>query len=146
MAEPIWMPIAVCELGELEFPGSQHNPRIQEYLRVCGLETGDETAWCSAFVNWCMKQSGQAYTAKANARSWASYGDALVTPRYGAITVLWRGSPGSWQGHVGFFLMERGTRIKLLGGNQNNQVCAAWYPRDRVIGYRWAAPALWNKD
>jgi len=132
-----WMDIAVCELGEHELAGFAANKRIAEYLRGIGANESDETPWCSAFVNWVLKRAGYAVTGRANARSWMSYGEYVQYPRYGAIAVFWRATPAGSLGHVAFYLRTEGANIKVLGGNQDNSVCAALYPRARLLGYRW---------
>lgn len=134
-----WMEHAHQELGEREIRGRRHNSRIVDYLRSVGLGGGgDETAWCSAFVNWCLVQSGFAGTDRANARSWLGWGTVrAVRPTYGSIAVLWRVRRGGWQGHVGFYVGETDTHITLLGGNQGNSVSIRDYPRRRLLGYRW---------
>ena len=137
---PRWLQIAQQEesRGVHEVSGAQHNPRILEYHQTTSLGAStDETAWCSAFVNWCIRQAGVVGTNRANARSWLSWGHALVTPRYGCVTVLWRGAPNGWQGHVGFYIRETGSHVYMLGGNQGNAVNVRPYPKRRLLGYRW---------
>ena len=129
-----WMDIATSQLGVAEIPGPKSNPQIDAYLAGVGLHSGDETAWCSAFVNWCLRNAGYAVTGKANARSWEGYGITLDKPCYGCGVVLWRGNPKSWQGHVGFWIREP---LWLIGGNQNNSVCGAPYELRRVLRYFW---------
>ena len=53
-----WMEYALQEYGTREIAGRRSNPRVEEYLRSVGNHGSDETAWCSAFVNWCMEQAG----------------------------------------------------------------------------------------
>lgn len=132
-----WIDVAVRELGVTEVTGPRTNKRIAEYLKGVGATESDETPWCSAFVNWVLRRAGYASTSRANARSWLKYGEELAAPQYGAVTVFWRGEPTGWQGHVAFFLADAGDYVKVLGGNQQNSVCAALYPRTRVLGYRW---------
>ncbi len=133
------------ELGQRDYPGPFHNnPRILEYLKTTGQQTNaDETSWCSAFVNWCMRQAGKPGTNNAAARSWLTYGQALGNPRPGCVVILWRESPSSWKGHVGFFDgWDVGNRVRLLAGNQGggvdwDEVCVTAFPQERVLGYRW---------
>lgn len=132
-----WVDVAVRELGQSEVYGPKSNKRISEYLRGVGATESDETAWCSAFVNWVLRYSGYTITGRANARSWLDYGSVLESPIYGAITVFWRGEPNGWQGHVAIFIRENGSNLWVLGGNQNNSVCVAPYPRTRLLGFRW---------
>ena len=141
--EPAWLAAARGELGVREVPGEGNNPRVLQYLSTV-LKTRlprflrDETAWCSAFVNWCMLKAAVLGTDKPNARSWLAWGRGLADPRYGAVCVLKRGVL-PWQGHVGFVVAWDAQSVVLLGGNQSNRVCRMRYPRARVLGYRWPA-------
>ena len=91
-----------------------------------------------------MEQAGIRGTRLANARSWLDWGDdqtrytPLDNPAFGCVTVLWRGSPNSWQGHVGFCVGREGNRLLLFGGNQTGSaVTIQPYGVNRVLGYRW---------
>jgi uncharacterized protein (TIGR02594 family) len=139
---PAWMHTAVGELGVRERPGAADNPRIVEYHSVTRRSPGhedDETPWCSSFACWCMDRSGVVHTRSKRARSWMEWGRQLEGPQPGCIVVLWRGSPSSHKGHVGFFDRIEGSSVVLLGGNQGNAVSRKAYPRTRVLegGYRW---------
>jgi len=138
----VWLEIALAELADhvAEVPGVGNNARIVEYHAATKLKaTDDLTPWCSSFICWVMEQAGIPSTKSAMARSWLSWvaGGALQLPRFGAITVLQRGEPGSNQGHVGFLVASRGNRVALVAGNQNNRVSIEWAAEGRVIGYRW---------
>ena len=138
-----WMQYAFEEIGTREVRGHHDNRRIQEYLATVNLgHNHDETAWCSAFANWCMRQAGIQGTGRANARSWLTWANTdacLDRPCFGAVTILWRGQRNGWQGHVAFYTGESQGKLLLLGGNQNNQVCIREYAANRVLGYRWPA-------
>lgn len=134
-----WIDIASAEIGVHELsPGD--SARIMEYLSTVDTsaigQLTDEVSWCSAFVNWVMRQSGYAGTDSAAARSWLAWGTPISGPRVGAIAVLKRGTQ-SWQGHVGFVTDYDSSYIYILGGNQRNEVNVSIYQRSRVIGYRW---------
>lgn len=137
--DPYWLEIARSEQGVHEYADGDH-PRIIEYLQTVDTaaigELTDEVSWCSAFVNWVMRQSGYAGTDSAAARSWLAWGTPISGPRVGAIAVLKRGTQ-SWQGHVGFVTDYDSSYIYILGGNQRNEVNVSIYQRSRVIGYRW---------
>lgn len=138
--EPRWLVIARRELGTTEIPGDRDNPRIVEYHQATSLKaTDDETAWCSAFVNWCMREAGLPRTDSAMARSWLKWGTAISAPRPGCVVVFSRGAYP--QGHVAFFVGREGDRIRVLGGNQGNRVSIAANGTERVLGYRWPAEA-----
>lgn len=134
---PPWYTFARQEIGIKEIPGPKSHPRVLEYLRSTGLGLRDETPWCSAFVNFCVEQSGLTGTGKANARSWMKWGEECSF-RPGCIVVLWRKGKNSPFGHVGFGVQEEGKQIMLLGGNQANRVGENWFPKHRVLGYRWS--------
>ena len=90
-----------------------------------------------------MLKAGQRGTDNALARSWLEYGERLPAPRPGCIAILWRESPSSWKGHVGFFDgWDVGNRLRLLAGNQGggvdwDEVCVVNFPRERLLGFRW---------
>ena len=137
-----WMKIAIKEIGVKEVPGSGDNPRIVEYLKTTTLgkpdNENDETSWCSAFVNFCIKKSGIKGTNSAWARSWLKWGRELkeedsMEDWKGCICVLER---GEIYGHVGFLTDWNDNRVKLLGGNQADAVNEMWFPVERVLAYR----------
>lgn len=134
---PKWYELAVSEIGVQELPKNQHNKRILDYHATTTLQArSDEVPWCSAFVNWCMIQSGIKGTNLANARSWLDWGHELNEPRIGCLVVLTRG-PNPAHGHVAFFSGFDGDNVNLLGGNQNNKVGYKLYPRDSILSFRW---------
>ncbi|MDX2215634.1 MAG: TIGR02594 family protein [Oculatellaceae cyanobacterium bins.114] len=138
--EPQWLTIARREMeaGVKEFPGDRDNPRIVEYLKSTTLDQGlaseDETAWCSAFVNWCMEQANRQGTNSAWARSWLNWGKSLRDPKLGCIAVF---SRGEQSGHVGFYIAQTPTHIRVLGGNQGDAVNITEIEKTRLLGYRW---------
>jgi uncharacterized protein (TIGR02594 family) len=133
-----WLKIARQEIGIKETPGAGDNPQVVEYLKSTTLgrpdNENDETPWCSAFVNWTLKQAGvTTRTNSAWARSWLNWGVATKEPIPGSIVVFSRGQNS---GHVAFYLDEDGDRIQVLGGNQGNAVTIAWFPKANLLGYR----------
>jgi uncharacterized protein (TIGR02594 family) len=132
------MEIALGEYNMTEYSGSKHNQRIIEYFKKSGHSwvKNDETAWCSAFVNWVMAEAGLPKTGKLNARSWLDVGRKVTNPQPGDVVIFWRSSKNSWKGHVGFYVTERNGYIYCLGGNQSNKVNIAGYKKDRLLGYR----------
>ncbi|HEU5118203.1 MAG TPA: TIGR02594 family protein [Isosphaeraceae bacterium] len=135
-----WMQVALAEVGQRELAGARNNnPRILEYLGTVGHFPTDETAWCSAFANWVMLQSGLQGSGRPNARSWLHWGFPLAHPEYGCITVFRRGH-SSWQGHVAFYVRQEGHHLLVLGGNQGDAVSIARHSRSSLLGYRWPQP------
>lgn len=137
---PRWADIALKEEGIVERPGpNSHEPRIIEYHQTTSLKaTADEVSWCSSFVNWVFEKAGIDGTDSAAARSWMNWGVQLNEPVPWCVVVFWRGSPDSWMGHVGFLtdILPSGD-LRVWGGNQQNQVNATVYARDRLLGFRW---------
>lgn len=135
---PLWMSVALNERGVKRYPAGKTNPRISEYndcTQLAGYD--DKIAWCSSFMNWCMKQSGIRGTGSALARSWLTWGQSLTEPRFGCVAVLTADDAVDWKGHVGFFLRLDAHNVYLFGGNQLGEVRELAYPLDRVLGYRW---------
>jgi uncharacterized protein (TIGR02594 family) len=134
---PKWLEVAIKEIGVLEVPGPGDNPRVLEYHQTTTLKaTDDSVAWCSSFVNWCMKQAGIEGTKSAAARSWLTWGEKLDSPRNGCVVVLRRGNSPT-NGHVAFYVGDGTSNIRLLGGNQGDQVKVSAFPKTMVLSYRW---------
>lgn len=128
--------IAREEIGTREVPGPEHNPRILEYHQTTQLRAvQDEVPWCSAFVNWVLKQAGIDGTNNSMARSFLKWGSPLKSPVPGCVVILKRGRAPF--GHVGFFVSwARPGLIEVLGGNQSDQVKVSVYRDSDVLGYR----------
>lgn len=138
MSSPAWLVAASKDVGLKEIVGSRHEPRVVEFFAEAGhpYVKDDETAWCAAFVGAKLAEVGVQGTGKLNARSYLDWGVPLAKPAPGCIVVFKRGS-SSWQGHVGFFLEDRGAKILVRGGNQSNSVSDAEYAKSSLLGYRW---------
>jgi uncharacterized protein (TIGR02594 family) len=140
---PKWYTIARRELdaGVARVSGSGDSPRVVRYLKSTNLgkpaNKNDETPWCSAFVNWCVEQSGEDGTNSALARNWLHWGRKLKSPTRGCIVVLWRGSKKGSEGHVGFYVrkIDNGS-FKMLSGNTSDQVTVSNFSTSKVLGYR----------
>jgi len=71
-----------------EVAGIKDNLQIMEFFACTTLNAPhDETAWCSAFVNYIMANSGRAITNSALASSWSTWGSATLTPHIGDVAV-----------------------------------------------------------
>lgn len=130
--------IALSDYGLQEIKGNKHAQKIINYFKDAGHSwvKDDETPWCSAFVNSVLKRAGLEYSKKLNAVSWLNVGDPVSDPKIGDIVVFWRKFKGSGYGHVGFYINETETHIRVLGGNQSNQVNIQLYPKSRLLGYQ----------
>jgi len=101
-------------------------------------DRGRITAWCAAFVDWCLKQADAPHLGYATAKSWLDFGTPVAHPVYGCITVIKpSSSTGSTTGHVGFFVESRGSNVVLLGGNQGDAVTEDRFKQSTVLGHRW---------
>lgn len=131
--------LALSQYGISEKAGEKHNEEVLKYFREMGYtgnEISDETAWCSAFMNYIAKISGYEYTGKLDARSWLRIGEKVEVPQIGDVAILWRSSKSSWKGHVAFFISQDDRFLYLLGGNQNNKVQISRYSKGRFLGFR----------
>lgn len=131
---PKWLQIARGELGTKEIKGSQHNPRVLEYLRTVGIGAGDETSWCSSFAAWCVKNAGHSIAGiNGFAKSWENAPSMRKVDKleYGAIVVFNRGSNPQF-GHVGFCMGTQGGRVQILGGNQSDSVKISGFSTARI--------------
>lgn len=145
VVQPAWMDIA---LGDLhldwkEVSGSRHNPKISEAFDMCGYGLlPDETAWCGVYVGSRLKIAGYMTPAKcAWARHFTSkqseYGVNLEEPRYGCVVNVERGSAGGTS-HVGFLAGWDDNNVRILGGNQSNDVTDSLVvPRSKVLSFTW---------
>lgn len=142
--DPPWLVKARTQLGVQEFPGAANNPEVLKFLNATtnldvATRSKDETPWCSAFVNWVMQEIGIEGTKNALARSWQQWGEHIDQPYKGCIVVFQREKKF---GHVGFYLDETETHIKVLGGNQQNpntgifEVSEKYYPKVDFLEYR----------
>jgi uncharacterized protein (TIGR02594 family) len=130
--------IALKEWGNKTTAGFFHSPEVLKYFSEIGAGwvKDDETAWCAAFVNWCLKQSGNKYSAKLNARSFLTYGTPTKVPQLGDIVVLWRITKDGPYGHVGFFVKRVNEIIYILGGNQSSTVNITGFSAKQLLEYR----------
>jgi len=128
--------------GLKEIPGPENNPTIMGWFKDLGFNwvQGDETSWCSCFINWLAMDLGLERSGKLDARSWMRAGSQVDHPEKGHVVVLWREDIDSWKGHVGLFIRKDANNIWVLGGNQSNSVNISPYPKDRLLDYRELNP------
>ncbi|MBC8130692.1 MAG: TIGR02594 family protein [Rhizobiaceae bacterium] len=126
-----WMEIARLELGVSEQSvGNSHNARIVEYHATTTLAARtDEVAWCASFVNWVVEEGGYKGRGSARARDWLTWGRGVDNPEFGAVTVIQAKAGGLDQAtgsssgfHVAFYVSSTEASLRLLGGNQSDQV------------------------
>lgn len=134
--EPKYLTIARGDIGLREIKGPKHSSRIAGWLKKLGAWwQDDETPWCGVAVAGWLAEAGLPYPKTYyRALSWAEYGVACKSPKLGAIAVLQRKGGG----HVGIVtgVNESGSHVRLLGGNQGDSVCEAWFEASRIVAYR----------
>jgi uncharacterized protein (TIGR02594 family) len=126
-------------IGVSEIAGSQNNPRIVMYHATTeGGASADEVAWCSSFVNYCVERTGLEGTDSKAARSWhnSGWGEMVTQPQDGDIVVFSRtgGGAHAGAGHVGFYVSQTTTTVKVLGGNQGNRISIRDFPKNGPLG------------
>lgn len=130
--------LAKAEVGTVEW-AKGNNPKVVAYFKDSGNPgvTDDETAWCAAFVGAMLKRAGIKGTGKLNARSYLDWGTPVdrKDAKPGDVVVFKRGN-SSWQGHVAFFVKDRGALIDVLGGNQSDAVNVKGYQAAALLGIR----------
>ena len=151
-------------LGMAEVEGATNNPAIVAMLQLDATwAENDEVPWCSAFANACAWLAGFERSKSLRARSWLRVGERVRLDNYartGDVVILQRGGAGQpgpdvikAPGHVGFFVEWKRLRlegshaqIRVLGGNQRNEVSIASYPTDRLLGIRRLRPVAAGDD
>ena len=132
-----YISVAFAEFGIREIAGSQHNPRILEYIKSTDLakypSLPDETEWCAAFVNWCIEKVGLPSTNSALVSVWRNWGVKPEAIRRGCV-ITFRWDDG-WE-HVSYYLGDIGNYAVCLGGNQSDAVWISVYHKKYVTGFR----------
>ena len=129
--------LAASQMG---FNERDQQSAIQDYLQTGGANLDPAvTAWCAAFVNASLQQTGIEGTGSNMARSFMDWGQPVTQPQEGDLAVFSRGDPSGPSGHVGFFKgYDDQGNIMVLGGNQGDAVSVAPYSPDQLLGFRRA--------
>lgn len=139
--------IAQRFMGIREGAGALNEPIVLAMLKLdAKWVEDDQTAWCSAFVNFVCFLLEVPRSRSLAARSWLMVGTsiALTDARPGYdVVVLKRGTgaqPGpevvAAPGHVGFYAGQDAANVLLLAGNQGDSVSIAAFPKARILGIR----------
>jgi uncharacterized protein (TIGR02594 family) len=102
---------------------------VMFFLATASTPQGDQTAWCSAFVNWCLDRSGIKGTGNAGSQSfgawgreiWSASNGPLPTSAHAGDIAVFQDLAQPQRGHVCFFkrISEKSPMsIEVLGGNQ----------------------------
>ena len=139
--QPLWLQMALCEVGTREIQGTKNNPIIVSWLhQISNKVFADEIPWCAAFIGSILEDAGLDSTGSLAARSYTKWGIGLHSPAVGAIVVFWRGNRHGWKGHVGIIVGKTiDGKLAVLGGNQGDAVSIRAYSDHRVLAYRYPA-------
>lgn len=127
---PVILREALAHFALHEIVGPASNPTIMAWAKEVGAASyyhNDDTPWCALFIAHCAKVAGFALPSDPlRALSWAKFGKPAAG---GAMLgdVLVKSRDGG--GHVGLYVGETATHYAVLGGNQGNQVCIAWFAK-----------------
>ena len=120
-----------------EIKGKENHPWIMEMHKAATNgwippNDDNEGPWCSSFACYVMDNSfldhEQLESPKnAYSLSWRNWGEEVSEPVYGSVAVKSR----TGGGHVGFVVGQSadGTKVAILGGNQNNEVNISLYDK-----------------
>jgi uncharacterized protein (TIGR02594 family) len=138
-----WLDEAFALYGQKEIKGPKHNSKILAMWDAIHASwfTDDETAWCAAYIGYCLEKGGFKSTRSARALSYLNYAVELPAPAVGCIAVKKRKGGG----HVTFVVgRTKSGKLLCLGGNQNDAVTIAEYDVDDFETFRW--PSIWPAE
>ncbi len=133
-----------------EIKGKAAHPRIQAMFAAVGHPeiTSDEISWCAAAQGTWLKEQGYPIppvSRNLTGISYETYGTGLDEPQIGCICTSHYTKPGdeghAWKRHVGTVTKIEAARLRVLGGNQRNEVNEKWIERSRMTSYRWPVKA-----
>jgi len=133
-----WMKIASKYIGLHEGTSTKANPKVVKFFAEADhpeIKNDHTTPWCAAFVGAVLDEAGLSHTGSLLALSYAKYGQKLTKPMVGCIATKKRNGGG----HVFFVVSFDAKYVYGLGGNQNDQVSIARFPRSVINSYCWPA-------
>lgn len=123
----------------LKYKDLEEDKDYKEIRELVGVDPR-QTEWCAAFVNAVLRESNVPTSASVSdypllAKSFLKWGYSVDTPRVGDILVFRRNN-SAWQGHVGFFIEDRGDTYVVFGGNQDDKVSFKEYRKSALLDIR----------
>ena len=113
------------------YEGLNENKNRKSLKNLMGVDP-TSIPWCAAFINAILEREGFEGTNDNRARSFAKYGEKVVSPEVGDIVVL--------RSHVGIFVEYKQINdtlyVGILGGNQSNSVKVSYFPVKKIIAIR----------
>lgn len=137
---PPWYNEMLAAIGLNE---DRNNAALRLWLKSDGATVGDPAIypWCGDALQTSMLRALPNEKMPENpylALNWTRFG-LSVEPQLGAVLSFWRGSPTSWQGHVGYYAGESASNFYVLGGNQADSISITPISKSRLRkdGSRW---------
>ena len=122
---------ALRDYGLKEVVGPGNNPRIMQMAKNVGASSyygADAIPWCALGVSdWCKQAGFPLPPDPLAALSWGKFGNAVALGDERLGDVLVKARIGG--GHVGLYVGETPSHYAVLGANQGDQVCIAWFPK-----------------
>mgnify|MGYP003153781975 FL=1 len=119
--------VAIEEIGLGEEGGNNSGPHVAKYKLQEDDGPDDDGAWCAAFISWCIEEAcrrlgvempfKRSQGAKRLFKNAGNAGSFTSTPRPGDLICWDRGTPGSWQGHIGIVEKIDGSIVHTVEGN-----------------------------
>lgn len=109
-----------------EWPkNDRYNPVIVGFWSLARSfpSEGDQTAWCAAFLSFCLSAAGWPGTYSPLSGTFRSYGTETTEPSVGDLVVFRKVGPDGAKGfgHVGFLVAKSDSTVDVLGGNQGGK-------------------------
>jgi uncharacterized protein (TIGR02594 family) len=142
---PYHLGVRMMAAGVKEIPGTKTNALIAAMNWLALGKSNEDDPWCGSFLKFTHYLLGyETPPNPAGARNWLRAGTTvkIEDAKPGDVVILWRESPQSWKGHVGFFHAWGPGTVRLLGGNQSDGVNVASFARNRILGVRRPKPAF----
>ncbi len=148
---------AIKYYGLKEIDGKKSNEDLLKLIQTELQWVDDDSviAWCAIYGTIIFRQMGLGYLIPDKpyaARSWIDlkYSDEVEViwergddlseiskkAKAGDIVIFWRGSINGWKGHFAWYVNEYHfdrSKIRVLGGNQDNAVNIRAYSKNRVL-------------
>ena len=115
-----------------------HRQSLVEYNESCGTPALRAAVARRALHLGCQLQPDNIIVTASCTHAVGLCLRAVTKP--GDVVVFKRGN-SSWQGHVAFFVKDKGALIEVLGGNQSNAVNVKGYQASKLLGIRRAPVA-----
>mgnify|MGYP001177513082 FL=1 len=120
--------VARREIGHGEEGGNNSGQFVAKYHRIeDDGDDDDDGSWCAAFVSYCFEEGAKALGiempfdrsggAKKLFSNIAATGSTVEDPKPGDVICWDRGTPGSWQGHIGIVESSADGVLHTIEGN-----------------------------